>query len=717
MRVCTECKRALKVDEPKCPDDGGTGVLVEKLPIGAKLGVYQIVRVLGEGGMGFVYEATHLTLGRRTAIKMLRPELSNQATVVTRFLNEAKAVNLINHQNIVNVYDYGDDQEGGVYFIMEFLEGETLYDLMYRRRPMQLPLFLHLFGQIARALAAAHAKQIVHRDLKPANVFVVAREDNPAFIKLLDFGVAQLRGAGAQALTIAGTVMGTPQYMSPEQISGGHMDARTDVWAMGVMMYRATTGEAPYKGEEFGDLAGKILYTVPRPPGELVQMPASLAQLISKCLERSLADRCQSMQELIAGLAQVQRECNLDEDSILAAVYEDAPTSGPGLPPGPMRTRPNSADSAKSFDWIEQQRQQQQQQAAPQPLPQAIAAPSPSRRGRQLAIAAVAVAIGVTAIVVIGQSKAPPVATTTTEPIGPTTLIEQDVDATPAPAPTHPPQLPTLFCNGSLQSQGFAVDALAMAHHVKTAPLLYDALKCDLEVRVKAAHALADLGLPDAVPKLRAALQSSGDKAKLELAAAMFALGDKESRPILLRALPDPGRRGAAAAALAKMGDLAGSAVLTELLESLPPGGEAWRRTVGALAAAGDAEAQKLLQGELAQADAGRAVSAAALLATTGDDRAHAQLARNLEDPEFSRRGQAALALAGIGDKRALTWVDVGLASADPEERIQALGVCGRLLATARPDLATIASAIGKVATDDPNTRVRMTAEAVLLGL
>src|SRR4029078_11012737 len=157
----------------------------------------------------------------------------------TRFQNEAIAVNTIAHQNIVNVYDYGTGADGSAYFVMDLLEGDPLDELMHRRRPLPIALLLHVFGQIARALAAAHAKQIVHRDLKPANVFITAREDNPYFVKLLDFGVAQLRGAGAvNGLTLAGAVMGTPQYMSPEQISGRTVDARCDVWAFGVMLHR-----------------------------------------------------------------------------------------------------------------------------------------------------------------------------------------------------------------------------------------------------------------------------------------------------------------------------------------------------------------------------------------------------------------------------------------------------------------------------------------------
>src|SRR5512140_3178349 len=138
MRVCTSCKRLLKADARPCPADGAAAETVEMLPKDTRLGSYKIDRVLGEGGMGFVYEATHEVLNRRSAIKMLRPELSKLKDIVTRFLNEAKAVTLIDHQNIVNFYDYGDGLDGSVYFVMEFLEGGTLDDLMHRRRPMSV---------------------------------------------------------------------------------------------------------------------------------------------------------------------------------------------------------------------------------------------------------------------------------------------------------------------------------------------------------------------------------------------------------------------------------------------------------------------------------------------------------------------------------------------------------------------------------------------------
>ncbi|HSR97344.1 MAG TPA: serine/threonine-protein kinase, partial [Kofleriaceae bacterium] len=289
----------LSAELTQCPEDGAPAHTVVTLPKDTRLGAYRIERMIGDGGMGFVYEATHEVLNRRSAIKMLRSELARHDQVVARFLNEARAVNLIDHQNIVSVYDYGDGTSGAVYFVMEYLEGETLDEVMRRRRPMQIPLVLHVFGQIARALASAHAKQVVHRDLKPANVFVIARENNPYYIKLLDFGIAQLRGAGAiMGLTLDGSVIGTPQYMSPEQISGLPVDARCDVWAMGVMLYRATTGQAPFKGEEFPQLAHQILHHTPTPAGELAALPRSLSQLIASCLEPKLDDRCGSMSEV-----------------------------------------------------------------------------------------------------------------------------------------------------------------------------------------------------------------------------------------------------------------------------------------------------------------------------------------------------------------------------------------------------------------------------------
>ncbi|MEO7731078.1 MAG: protein kinase [Kofleriaceae bacterium] len=705
--MCTSCKRVVKLDTVQCPTDGAATEIVATLPQNARLGAYKIDRMLGEGGMGFVYEATHEVLNRRSAIKMLRPELANQAQIVTRFLNEAKAVNLIDHQHIVNVYDYGDSQDGSVYFVMEFLEGETLDDLMRKRRPMQLPLLLHVFGQIAKALAAAHAKQIVHRDLKPANVYVIAREDNPYFIKLLDFGIAQLRGQGAVAgLTLVGSVMGTPQYLSPEQISGGTVDARSDVWAMGVMMYRAATGEAPYKGEEFAELADKILHTVPRPANELVVMPAELAQLIASCLARRIEDRCASIAELIAGLGRVKQASKLDDDAILAAVKADSGAIRERLP---ARRRELTRDSiAGSLPKFQDQRG---------PAIAATPAAPPTRRGLYLAIGALAVAGGVAAYLVRGAGTAGAVAP------GPGPVTEQ---ASPQPQKSIEDlvmagdlgnaralaerQLREAISSTSQQQQGLAVDALARAHVPAGAPLLYLALQGSPDVRVKAARALCDLHLPDAAPKVRAALAASGEPVKVEIAAALSCLGDAEGQAILTHGLAEPRTRLTAALALAAAGDAAGRAALVEIMMTLPAGREQWRLATGALVKLGDTSAHKQLEAELPQADAARAIAAAELLARAGDAPAKDQLARNATDPDHARRGAAAAALARLGDPRALGWVGDGLASSDAQ--LDALAICGQLAVAAK-----YAAAIARLATHDPDPRVIMTAEAVLLGL
>jgi HEAT repeat protein/tRNA A-37 threonylcarbamoyl transferase component Bud32 len=709
MRVCTACKKVLGANAHRCPEDGAAAAAVETLPAGARLGSYQINRVLGEGGMGFVYEATHEVLNRRTAIKMLRSEMAAHPQVVTRFLNEAKAVNLIDHPNIVNVYDYGDDQDGGVYFVMEYLEGETLDDLMRRRRPMALPLMLHLFGQTARALAAAHAKQIVHRDLKPANVFIIAREQTPYFVKLLDFGIAQLRGAGAvQGLTAVGQVMGTPQYMSPEQISGGTVDARSDVWAMGVMLYRAATGQAPYKGETFAELTGKILHHPPRPAGEITPLPAALAELIASCLERQVSDRCPSVESFIAGLDRVKREQGLDDDAIRAAVVAeaDADVDAPGASAQPAArdaTRQSIAGSVPRYQGVSPR--------TPEPEPTTTPPTAPARRSRlplYVALGAAAAAgLGAGAYTVLrprAGAAQPPVSAS---PIGDGA---GDMRGARALAERH---LGEAIATGTLQQQGFAVDAIGLTRVAQGAPLLYRALEGAPEVRAKAARALGELRLPDAAPKLRAALADSGERLKVDLSAEMYRLGDKSARAILMRALDDPGEQLTAAAAMADVGDDAGRATLGQVLAAIPAGLDQWRRAAGGLVKLGDARARALLEGELAQPDAARSVGAAEVLARAGDDKARALLLRVASDVDFARRGDAAVALARLGDRRALGWAGEHLKSPDGGERTLALAICGLLAGDATAHAATIA----RLSAADPDPGVRMTAGAVLLGL
>jgi HEAT repeat protein len=555
---------------------------------------------------------------------------------------------------------------------------------------MAMPLFLHVFGQVCKALVAAHAKRVVHRDLKPANIFVTTREGNPYFIKVLDFGIAQLRGEGAIAgLTVAGSVMGTPQYMSPEQVTGRSVDARSDVWALGVMLYRAATGVAPFRGDGFAALADKILHDTPAKASEHVPTIApSLDALIASCLERKVEDRCQSVAELVDGLDRVKRACGLDDESIARALEQDDGVTGVASAPVSEPTRGSLVESRPVYQGVVQQ------------------APSRSKLKLAIGAGAAAVALATAGYVAFGRSSGTPAAAATTP-----------APSQPAPASTvatGEPALRAAIASGDLQLQGQAVDALALVAVPKGAPLLYTALKGGPELRVKAARALAAMKLPDAAPKVRAALDDSGDRVRVELAASLTALGDKDALAIIKRAATDPAMRLVAATALADAGD-AGDArpVLTEIFDGTPEGREQWRRAAGGLLAIGDDRGRVALEGELSQHDPARVVAAAEILVAHGDPKAHDLLARIAADPDHASRGAAALVLAHLGDAAALDWVATGLASSDAGERKQAIAACAQLAAHAQAFTRTIA----KLATDDPDRSVRLAADAAVMAL
>jgi serine/threonine protein kinase/HEAT repeat protein len=689
----------VRTDETRCPRDGAATQQVESLKRGIRLGAYRIERLLGEGGMSLVYEATHEVLNRRTAIKLLRPELTTNEQAVTRFLNEARAVNLIDHPNIVSVYDFGD-APGCVYFVMEFLEGQTLDDVMRKRRPMSVPLLLHLFAQVARALAAAHARQIVHRDLKPANVYVIARGDNPYFVKLLDFGIAQVRTpGGVAALTVPGQLMGTPQYMSPEQVTGAAVDRRSDVWALGVMLYRAATGEAPFRGEAFAELAEQILHETPRPAQEIAPVSDGLARLIERCLERRLDQRLASVEEVIAELDRVKLEHGLDDRAIQIAVTEDAETLGDAVPARRDPTRKSIAGSVPRYQGVADRAPQ-----SPPPRPRPA-----SRRWPLAAAGMIAVVAGAGyAAVRVRSHVAEHAAGTRTAAALPTEALPPDVAGARASAAVRLRQAVT---GGTLQQQGFAVDAIRLARVKQGAPLLYEALRGSPEVLDKAARALGELALPESAAKLRAALAEAGEPLKIQLSAQLYRMGDRDARSILFGALRDPTERLTAAAALAEAGDSAARAPLADVLASVPAGRESWRRAAVGLMKLGDARARALLEGELVQQDATRVVAAAEVLARGGDDRARALLVRVVADPTFPRRGEAAMALARLGDRSALRWVPDGLGSTDVGDRTLAVAICGVL----SPEASAHTAAIAVLARTDPDPRVRMTADAVLL--
>jgi serine/threonine-protein kinase len=271
-----------------------------------KFGQYQLVQKLGEGGMGEVYLAEHQLLKRPCALKLIKPEAGSDPIALARFEREVQSAARLSHPNTIEIYDYGHTEDGTFYYVMEYLQGLSLSDLVRHAGPLPPGRVIYLFRQVCAGLAEAHALGLVHRDLKPANVFVAVRGGESDVAKVLDFGLVKLtRDPGAAALTSDLTVSGTPLYMAPEQATGDRsLDARADIYAMGAMMYFALTGRPPFTGE--GAFAVMMAHARDPvvPPSQLRPgVPEDLERVILVCLAKKPEDRFPDVKALGAALA------------------------------------------------------------------------------------------------------------------------------------------------------------------------------------------------------------------------------------------------------------------------------------------------------------------------------------------------------------------------------------------------------------------------------
>lgn len=347
MKICPVCKTESPPSAEFCPKDGatlseddgrgtGTKMLYDSL-IGELIdGRYKVETRLGEGALSTVYAATHKLIEKRVALKVLKSEFVADPEIVERFLREAKAASRLSHENIISLSDFGKVPSGAPFFVMELLSGRTLADLLYEGKGLPIPEAVRLVTEIGRGLSAAHQHGVVHRDLKPDNVGLVRDAQGMEHVKILDFGLAKITQENRK-LTRAGQVLGTPEYMSPEQASGQAVDHRSDVFSLGILLYRLVVGWVPFTGDTFMEVISRVLSESPRAPRTLCDSPeltVALEEIILRALARAPQDRFPTMDAMLEAIRQATEP---GADDSVASTWVD---------PGPPAQEPPLLEDA-----------------------------------------------------------------------------------------------------------------------------------------------------------------------------------------------------------------------------------------------------------------------------------------------------------------------------------------------------------------------------------
>ena len=474
--------------------------------IGITVGDYKIIDIIGRGGMGVVYTAEHIQLHHQTACKVLRAEMASHPETVDRFLQEAKFISRIRHQNLIDIFDIGELPDKRLYYVMEKLTGRTLAQSLQGQK-MAFANIVTIMNQICAGLSAAHAAGLVHRDLKPDNLFLVERPGEPPLLKIMDFGVAKVMDLSSTEakLTRTGYLVGTPQYMSPEQINGTAVDKRTDIYALGVILYEMSTGTPPFRGDTLGQmLIAHLQQILPAIDPKLrnEDVPAGIEFIIRKALAKDANERYSSVEELSADLQRLAA----GDPTQAAAWYKD------------YQPRELAAIQTLSGNTLNL------------PLtPQ-------SRRKRALWLAATLVPglvmCGVGGYLWLKHSKP----------------IQQPVVQRPLPPPPKREEINMLALrsysltvlqeglkDGDVQPRLLAVDALAASRDTRHQALLEQRLTdADPVVQARAAAALAQIGARSAVKSLQKLSEETQD-AKVRMAAleALARLGEPSAVKLL----------------------------------------------------------------------------------------------------------------------------------------------------------------------------------------
>jgi serine/threonine protein kinase len=314
LLICPTCNQHFEGEEHFCPRDGSplssstSGSSAPSDPLLGRVlgGRYRLEERLGQGGMGTVYRALHTLMDKPVALKILRSEMAADNEAVARFHREARSASKLDHDHCIRVMDFGQSDDGLLFLVMELLDGVSLGQIT-RRGPVPATRAAAIGVAIAEALEHAHEAGIIHRDLKPDNVYLARRPRGRELVKVLDFGLAKLvhDGALGPSITRDGTVFGTPEYMAPEQAEGEKLDGRTDIYALGIILYQLVTGDVPFRASNFVALLTKQVSDKPMPPRERrpdLEIPEGLEAVILRCLEKKAEDRYATAQELAEAL-------------------------------------------------------------------------------------------------------------------------------------------------------------------------------------------------------------------------------------------------------------------------------------------------------------------------------------------------------------------------------------------------------------------------------
>jgi serine/threonine-protein kinase len=439
MKVCPQCGSEYELDQRFCPRDGSAlrspsassdlvgQVIAER---------YHVMKKLGEGGMGQVYLAEHVKMGRKSAVKVMHSSMNADPDAVSRFNREASNASRINHPNVCAIYDFGETPEGVIYLAMEFIEGKPLTDIIEEAGALPPARAAEITRQAADALTVAHDLGIVHRDLKPDNIMVTRTREGADLVKVVDFGIAKAGNNEAQKVTKTGLVVGTPEYMSPEQLAGDKLDGRSDLYSLGLVTYNCLTGTLPFKSESAQEAMIMRLTDSPRPLATVrpdVAWPAALQTVMDRVLARDARDRYATASEyardLVRAIADMPQDIGADAGTmVMAAPSKAAATSAPtaAIP----ATRVASASDRKS--------------AASAPAAPTPPAPTPKSSPLPMIIGAVVVVGAIGGYFALKGGSTPAASPDAPAPVSTAAVTAPGTPANPSsPSGGTAPQMPT----------------------------------------------------------------------------------------------------------------------------------------------------------------------------------------------------------------------------------------------------------------------------------